>query len=70
MAGSAPPATGARRSIKQGKASLVGGIAVGVAVLVLWTAVAHEFALNGAVVVVLGVLVAIGVAAWIRVADL
>ena len=58
------------RRIKQGKASLVGGIAVGVAVLVLWTAVAHELAVDGAVAIALGALVAAAVAAWIRVADL
>ncbi len=56
--------------IKQGKASLVGGIAVGIAVLVLWTAVAHELEVDGAAMIAVGVLVAAGVAAWIRVADL
>ena len=56
--------------IKQGKASLVGGIAVGFAVLVLLTAIAHELAVDGVVIIGLGVLVAAGVAAWIRVADL
>ncbi len=56
--------------IKQGKASLVGGIAVGAAVLVLWTAVAHELAVDSVGVVVVGGLVAAGIAAWIRVADL
>jgi formate hydrogenlyase subunit 3/multisubunit Na+/H+ antiporter MnhD subunit len=56
--------------IKQGKASLVGGIAVGVAVLVLWTAVAHELATDSVAVIVAGVLVAAGIATWIRVADL
>ena len=56
--------------IKQGKASLVGGIAVGVAVLVLWTAVAHELAADGALTIAAGILVAAGIAAWIRIADL
>ena len=56
--------------IKQGKASLVGGIAVGFAVLVLWTAIAHELAVDGVVIIGLGAPVAAGVAAWIRVADL
>jgi hypothetical protein len=63
------PVAGAPR-IKQGKASLVGGIAVGVAVLVLWTAVAHELAVDGAVMIAVGVVVAAGIATWIRVADL
>ena len=58
------------RRIKQGKASLVGGIAVGAAVLVLWAAVAHELAADSAVSIVVGALVAAGIAAWIRVADL
>jgi hypothetical protein len=56
--------------IKQGKSSLVGGIAVGIAVLVLWTAIAHELTADGLVTVAVGVLVAAGIAAWIRVADL
>ena len=60
----------ARTSIKQGKSSLIGGIAVGIAVLVLWTAIAHELAADGLVIVALGVLVAAAIATWIRVADL
>jgi hypothetical protein len=56
--------------IKQGKASLIGGIAVGVAVFVLWAAIAHELAGDSVPVLGAGVLVAAGVAAWIRVADL
>jgi hypothetical protein len=60
--------TGTR--IKQGKASLVGGIAVGAAVLVLWTTVAHELAVDNVATLIVGVLVAAGIATWIRVADL
>ena len=56
--------------IKQGKASLVGGVAVGIAVLVLWTAIAHELAADTIPIVVAGVLVAGAIATWIRVADL
>jgi protein-S-isoprenylcysteine O-methyltransferase Ste14 len=56
--------------IKQGKASLIGGIAVGVAVLVLWTAVAHELAADSTSIIVAGVVVAAGIATWIRLADL
>jgi hypothetical protein len=63
------PVAGSQQ-IKQGKASLIGGIAVGIAVLVLWTAVAHELAASSAGVIAVGVLVAGGIAAWIRVADL
>jgi hypothetical protein len=56
--------------IKQGKASLVGGIAVGVAVLVLWTVIAHDLAVDGIGTIAVGIVVAIGIAAWIRLADL
>ena len=56
--------------IKPGKSSLIGGIAVGIAVLVLWTAIAHELAADGVVTVAVGVLVAAAIATWIRVADL
>jgi hypothetical protein len=59
-----------RRSIKQGKASLVGGIAVGIAVLVLWAAIAHELAADSVPTLIVGVLVAGGIATWIRLADL
>lgn len=63
------PVAGAQR-IKQGKASLVGGIAVGIAVLVLWVAVGHELAADGVATIMVGVVVAAGIAAWIRLADL
>jgi len=56
--------------IKQGKASLVGGIAVGFAVLVLWTGIAHELAADTVPILIIGLLVAAGIATWIRVADL
>lgn len=60
----------ARVRIKQGKASLIGGIAVGVAVLVLWWAIAHELAADGVFTLVIGALVAACIATWIRLADL
>ena len=56
--------------IKPGKSSLIGGIAVGITVLVLWIAIAHELAADSLVTVAVGVLVAAGIATWIRVADL
>jgi hypothetical protein len=56
--------------IKQGKASLIGGIAVGIAVFVLWVAIAHQLAADDVMGVVSGLLVASGVATWIRLADL
>jgi hypothetical protein len=59
-----------RARIKQGKASLIGGIAVGVAVLVLWVAIAHELAADNVATLLIGLLVSSAVAAWIRLADL
>lgn len=56
--------------IKPGKASLIGGIAVAFAALVLWTAIAHQMAADSVPVLVLGLLVAVGIGIWIRVADL
>jgi hypothetical protein len=60
----------ARTHIKPGKSSLIGGIAVGVAALVLWIAIAHELAADSLLTVAIGVLVAAAIATWIRVADL
>jgi len=62
------PATRAR--IKTGKASLIGGIAVGIASFVLWTAIARELGADSAPWLILGLLVSGGIATWIRVADL
>ena len=59
-----------RARIKQGKASLIGGIAVGVATLVLWLAITQELGFGSVPVLGLGLLVAAGVATWIRIADL
>lgn len=59
-----------RVRVKTGRASLIGGIAVGIAALVLWIAVAHELAADSVPVIGLGILVAAGIATWIRVADL
>ncbi len=59
-----------RARVKTGKASLIGGIAVGVAVVVLWGAIAHELGSDSVPVLIAGLLVAVGIAAWIRVADL
>ena len=63
------PVGGAQR-IKQGKASLVGGAAVGIAVLVLWIAIAHELAADTIPIIIAVLLVAGAIATWIRVADL
>jgi hypothetical protein len=57
-------------NIKPGRASLIGGIAVGIAVFVLWVALARDLGVVRAWPVVAGLLVASGIAAWIRIADL
>ncbi len=57
-------------TIKRGRASLVGGLAVGVCVLALWLGVIHEVGAFTPATAGLGAVVAACVAAWIRVADL
>jgi hypothetical protein len=59
-----------RTRIKPGRASLVGGIAVAVASFVLWAAVTHELAVDTTAMFVVGLCVAAGIGAWIRLADL
>jgi hypothetical protein len=59
-----------RARIKTGKASLIGGIAVGTAGFVIWMGITRELGYHGAVPVGLGVLVSAAVAGWIRIADL
>ncbi len=54
----------------KGRASLVGGIVVGIAVLVLWGMIARELGLVSTATTIAGLLAAIAVAAWIRLADL
>ena len=56
--------------INPSKASLVGGIAVGIAAMVLWTAVTRELGLGGPAVLGAGALVSTCVAVWTRLADL
>jgi hypothetical protein len=62
--------TAPRARIKPGRASLIGGIAVALASFILWAAVAHELAADTTGTLIVGVLVAIGVGTWIRIADL
>lgn len=59
-----------RVRIKQGRASLIGGIAVALASFILWSGVAREFGAESAVWIILGGIVAGGIGIWIRVADL
>ena len=59
-----------RARIKPEKASLVGGIVVGIACMVLWVAVTRELGFGGTASLGIGLLVSAAVAIWIRVADL
>ena len=59
-----------RASVKAGRASLIGGIAVAAASFVLWAAVTHELGIDTNAMLVFGLLVASGIGVWIRKADL
>lgn len=56
--------------IKKSRASLVGGIAVGIGVMVLWIALARDLGGAGAWPLVVGGMVAVLIALWIWKADL
>lgn len=56
--------------IKKGRASLVGGVAVGIAVMVLWWALVRELGEVTPTVLAAGAVVASVIAAYIRIADL
>ncbi|HET6238825.1 MAG TPA: hypothetical protein VFE41_28285 [Acetobacteraceae bacterium] len=56
--------------IKRGRASLIGGIAVGIGVFALWVALARDLGAGGVGTIAAGFVVAVGVAGWIRIADL
>ncbi|HEY0420439.1 MAG TPA: hypothetical protein VGC80_13050 [Acetobacteraceae bacterium] len=56
--------------IKKSRASLIGGIAVGIGVFVLWNAIARDLAADGAGPLLLGAVVSLLVALWIWRADL
>lgn len=59
-----------RGRLKPEKASLIGGIVVGIASMVLWLAVTHELGFRGAAPIGLGLLVSAAAGAWTRLADL
>jgi hypothetical protein len=59
-----------RPRIKSGKASLIGGIVVGLASFTLWAAIAHDAGADSLPWLLAGAVVAAGIAAWIRIADL
>jgi lipopolysaccharide export LptBFGC system permease protein LptF len=56
--------------IKQSRASLIGGIAVGIGVFVLWVAIARDLGAAGSVPLLLGALAGAAVGLWIWRADL
>ena len=59
-----------RARVTRGKASLIGGIVVGIASMALWVAVTHELGFDGAGTLGAGLLVSAAAAIWIRLADL
>jgi hypothetical protein len=56
--------------IKRGRASLIGGIAVGAAVFALWLAITRDLGFDSLSATLAGVAIATVVGAWIRLADL
>ena len=59
-----------RRSVTTGKASLIGGVVVGIATLVLWLAVMRELGFSGTPALIAGLVVAGVAGVWTRLADL
>ncbi len=56
--------------IKSGKASLIGGIVVGVASFVLWAAITRDLGVDTVPCLVTGLVVSGAIGTWIRIADL
>ena len=56
--------------VTTGKASLIGGIVVAIATLVLWLAVTHELGFHGMPVLVAGLVLSAITGIWTRLADL
>ncbi len=59
-----------RSRIKPGRASLIGGVAVAVASFIIWAAVSRELGFETPAVLGVGLLAAVGIGIWIRLADL
>jgi hypothetical protein len=59
-----------RGHVTTGKASLIGGIVVGIASMVLWVAVTRELGFHGTPVLAAGVLASAVAGIWTRLADL
>ena len=62
--------SGRRASVTSSTASLIGGVVVGTATLVLWLAVSREFGFAGPFVWGAGAVVALATGMWTRIADL
>jgi hypothetical protein len=59
-----------RAHVTSGKASLIGGIVVAMAVMVLWVAATRELGFHGMLIVGAGLLVSAAAGIWTRLADL
>jgi hypothetical protein len=59
-----------RAHVTTGKASLIGGIVVAIATLVLWAAVTSELGFHGPLVLGIGLVIAAAAGIWTRLADL
>jgi hypothetical protein len=59
-----------RGHVTTGKASLIGGIVVAIAILVLWVAVTRELGFQGTLNLGAGVVVSAAAGLWTRLADL
>ena len=59
-----------RADVTSGKASLIGGIVVAMAVMVLWVAATRELGFHSRVSLGAGLLVAAAAGIWTRLADL
>jgi len=59
-----------RGHVTTGKASLVGGIVIGIASMVLWVAVPGELGFHRMPVLIAGLLVSAAAGIWTRLADL
>ena len=59
-----------RVPVTSSRASLVGGLVVGIASMVLWVAVTRELGWSGPAALGAGVLVSAAMGIWTRVADL
>jgi hypothetical protein len=56
--------------VTTGKASLIGGIVVAIATMVLWAAAAQELGFHGMPVLIAGLVVSAIAGIWTRLADL